>query len=158
MPNGATRANPVVKPAMPLAGTIFRCASIWAGLALACCGDPVDAGPMVRIAQRGIVTLPQSATDSTGKVIPITGLSGITWLGDDRYAAVMDNSNTLLLFRLPLNDDGTPGEPTALHVITLAERHDYEDVAVCPALLRRRIAARQLRRGSGAPEDAIFRG
>lgn len=30
----------------------------------------------------------------------LTGLSGITWLGDDEWAAVMDNSNRLITFSL----------------------------------------------------------
>lgn len=112
--------------------------------------------PQVRILHRGVTTLPQSVADRNGEEVPITGLSGITWLGDDRYAAIMDNSDKLLLFTLPISPDGQPGEPRDLELVTLAERHDYEDVAICPPPLRERIVARQLRRGLPDPGRCLL--
>jgi len=140
-------------------------AKLWMNIAAAmCCGlswvlagsvEAADAAPF-RIIQRGVATLPQTVTDRDGREVPITGLSGITWLGDDRYAAIMDNSDKLLLFTLPVGPDGKPGQPFDLEVVTLAERHDYEDVAVCPQPLQERIVARQLRNGLPDPGRCLL--
>jgi len=131
---------------------IVLCGLSWA------LGGSVEAAdaPPFRISQRGVATLPQSVTDRDGREVPITGLSGITWLGDDRYAAIMDNSDKLLLFTLPVGPDGAPGQPSDLEVVTLAERHDYEDVAVCPPPLQERIVARQLRNGLPDPGRCLL--
>jgi hypothetical protein len=83
--------------------------------------------------------------------VPITGLSGITWLGDDRYAAIMDTSDRLLLFQV---DIGTDGEPRAVHhlrIVLVSRRLDYEDIAACPPRLLERVAARNRTRGEPAP-------
>lgn len=87
------------------------------------------AGPDLRVEYRGAVTLPETASDARGADVPLTGLSGITWLGADRYAAIMDNSRFVLRLRLELAADGTPRGASELAVLTLAARHDYEDVA-----------------------------
>ena len=57
-----------------------------------------------RVALRGSLTLPDRAIDGEGRDVPVTGLSGIAWLGDERYVAIMDNSRHLLRFRLRCQD------------------------------------------------------
>ena len=44
----------------------------------------------LRVEYRGAVSLPEMVADAAGSGVPLTGLSGITWFGDDRYIAVMD--------------------------------------------------------------------
>jgi len=99
---------------------------------------------------RGTLALPERAVDGAGNDVVIAGLSGICRLGDDRYAAVMDNSDRLLLFRLALSADGKPLAVDDARVVTLAERHDYEDVVPCPADL----AATLLRHRGAEPAAA----
>jgi len=141
--------------------TIATAATLFAAFA---CGAVVraadDAAPAkkaaFRIVHRGSVMLPDVAVTREGREVEITGLSGIAWLGDDRYAAIMDNSDTLILFSLPLGRDGTPREPRDVTAVTLAERHDYEDVAVCPDPLQERIAARRIRQGFPDPGRCLL--
>lgn len=86
----------------------------------------------------------------------LSGLSGITWLGDDRYAAVLDNSDQLLLFRLAVGPSGVPEAASDLRLVTLGERHDYEDIAPCPPALARRIAKRRAERGDRVPATVLL--
>jgi hypothetical protein len=95
--------------------------------------------------------------DSLGPSGPaLTGLRGITWLGDDRYAAVLDNSDGLLLFRLALDPSGAPEAASDLRLVTLGEHHDYEDVAPCPPALARRITTRRRERGDRVPGTVLL--
>jgi hypothetical protein len=121
-------------------------------------GQAADAPaqPAFRVVHRGAIVLPHAAPDTRGNDVVITGLSGITWLGDDRYAAIMDNSDKLLLFSLRLAADGTPEEAADLKVLTLAEHHDYEDIAPCPEPLRERIATRRIRQGQSDPGRCLL--
>ena len=109
-----------------------------------------------RIVHRGSLILPQAIRDRNGNEVLVTGLSGITWLGHDRYAAIMDNSDTLILFSLSLASDGTPLEASDFEVVTLAERHDYEDVAACPEPLQQRIKARRMEQGFPDPGRCVL--
>lgn len=84
------------------------------------------------------------------------GLSGITWLGDDHYAAVMDNSDVVITFSLRLAPSGEPVAIDDLEPVRLAERHDYEDLAPCPDPLLTRISARQRRRGLAEPTRCLL--
>jgi hypothetical protein len=110
-----------------------------------------DAPPSLEFA--GSLRLP-SAVGPSGP--ELTGLSGIAWLGDDRYAAVMDNSDRLLLFRLAVGPTGVPEAASDLRLVTLGERHDYEDVSPCPPALARRIANRRGERGDRVPATVLL--
>lgn len=92
-------------------------------------GEPIS-GPAegLAVAYRANLTLPDDIPASGNGRLKLVGLSGITWLGGDRYAAVMDNSANLITFRLELSADGTPLAATAFEAVLLAERHDYEDL------------------------------
>ena len=139
---------------LPLFAFVFVCGC--ALLSPASHAADAPAKPPFRVVHRGALVLPHSAPDTMGNDVVITGLSGITWLGDDRYAAIMDNSDKLLLFSLTLAADGTPEEAADLKVLTLAEHHDYEDIAPCPEPLRKRIAARRLRQGQSDPGRCLL--
>ncbi|MEI6240754.1 MAG: esterase-like activity of phytase family protein [Planctomycetia bacterium] len=78
---------------------------------------------------RGTLSLPDEASTAGGGRMRLTGASGITWLGGDRFIAVMDNSASIVRLRLELATDGTPRSASDVEPITVAERHDYEDVA-----------------------------
>ena len=93
-------------------------------------GEPLfGAAGGLSVAYRAALTLPDDVAGAGGERLKLVGLSGITWLGGDRYAAVMDNSASLITFRLELAKDGTPVAATAFAQVALAERHDYEDIA-----------------------------
>lgn len=90
----------------------------------------------IGIDERGALLLPATARGADGRDLPIEGLSGISWMGGDRYVAVMDNSRTVLEFRLRLSEEGRPVEASAFLPSTVAEHHDYEDVVWLPAAAR----------------------
>lgn len=90
-----------------------------------------------QIVFQGAIPLPDRADDAEGNPVEITGLSGVAWLGDDRYVAVLDNSQYMLLFRLSLSQTGKPLAVESLRAVRLSQRHDYEDVVPCPAAVAR---------------------
>jgi hypothetical protein len=124
-------------------------------LATAASAEPPALPPRITLA--GTLTLPDTAPalDGSGE-LEITGLSGVTWLGEDRFAAIMDNSDRLLLFRLAFSPTGEPTAITDLGILVLGERHDYEDVAACPPRLLERIAAKRQARGDDAPVNCLL--
>lgn len=107
--------------------------------------------PAVELA--GSLALPETAGPTGPK---LTGLSGIAWLGEDRYVAVLDNSDLVVVFRLAVTATGAPEQISDLRMVTLAERHDYEDIAPCPPALERRIAERRRARGDRVPASVLL--
>ena len=116
----------------------------WVGLAWSPAARA--AGEDLKAVFQGMLALPDHADDADGNSVEITGLSGVAWLGDDRYVAAMDNSQYLVLFRLALSQTGKPLAVDSLRVVKLSQRHDYEDVAPCPAPVAR--AMQRERRGA----------
>ena len=142
---------------MPLVRTIAAALAICAVLACTKASRAVGLDkPPFRIVHRGAITLPQNALDRQGNEVEITGLSGVTWLGHDRYAAIMDNSDKLILFSLAIDRDGVPQEATDIEVVTLSEQHDYEDIAVCPEPLQQWIAFRRTKQGFEDPGRCLL--
>ena len=101
-----------------------------------------------RIVFQAALPLPNRADDADGNSVEITGLSGVAWLGADRYVAVMDNSQYLLLFRLLLTQTGKPLAVDSFRIVTLSQQHDYEDLVPCPAAV-----VRGIRRDRGVRPD-----
>jgi len=127
----------------------------WVGLAWSPAARA--AGEDLQAVFQGMLALPDHADDADGNSVEITGLSGVAWLGDDRYVAAMDNSQYLVLFRLVLSQTGKPLAVDSLRVVKLSQRHDYEDVAPCPAPVAR--AMQRERRGArdvNGKEDEQF--
>lgn len=92
--------------------------------------EAADPAPVrLHVEHRGALSLPEERGRASDGRPRLTGLSGITWLGGDRYAAAIDNSAGMVRFRLELAADGTPRSCAELELITLAERHDFEDIA-----------------------------
>ena len=129
--------------AIALKSVVFWTLLGWAGLAWSPAARAV--GEDLQAVFQGMLALPDHADDADGNSVEITGLSGVAWLGDDRYVAAMDNSQYLVLFRLALSQTGKPLAVDSLRVVKLSQRHDYEDVAPCPAPVAR--AMRRERRG-----------
>jgi hypothetical protein len=69
------------------------------------------------------------AKDQNGATFTITGLSGIAYLGNDTYIAVMDNSNHLVALGVRFDKDGKIIEQKILGGDTIADSRDYEGVA-----------------------------
>ena len=113
--------------------------AVLGGLSLGCfLVGPAWAAEQTVVFQ-GAIPLPDHAADADGTSVEITGLSGVAWLGDDRYVAVMDNSQYMLLFRLSLSQTGKPLGVESLRIVTLSMRHDYEDVVPCPMAVVRSL-------------------
>lgn len=123
----------------------------WAGLAWSPAARA--AGEDLQTVFQGMLALPDHADDADGNSVEITGLSGVAWLGADRYVAAMDNSQYLVLFRLSLSQTGKPLAVDSLRVVKLSQRHDYEDVAPCPAPVAR--AMQRERRGARGLHGAV---
>lgn len=100
-------------------------------------GEP----PLPRLEWRGTVGLAGSATPRRGDRHAVCETSGIVWLGDDRYAAVMDGSDRLVVFSLALGGDGGPLSATALDSVSLGADRDWEDLAVVGSGPARRLFA-----------------
>ncbi len=73
--------------------------------------------------------LPDAATDQHGEPFAVTGLSGVTWLGGLSYAAVMDNSDKVVLFDLALAADGSIESLSGVRGISLDRSGDLEGIA-----------------------------
>ncbi|HZZ28039.1 MAG TPA: esterase-like activity of phytase family protein [Pirellulales bacterium] len=69
------------------------------------------------------------ATDQNGATFTITGLSGIAYGFDNRYVAVMDNSNHLVFLNVTFKDDGTIDQASVTGGHTIATSRDYEGIA-----------------------------
>lgn len=78
---------------------------------------------------RGMAPLAATATDQNGQSFTVTGLSGLTWLQDTRFAAVMDNSDKVVFLDVTLNPDGSIVSATIAGGLTLSESRDFEGIA-----------------------------
>lgn len=99
-----------------------------------------DARAVPRIDVAGTIRLPDTADVADGTTVAVDGVSGLTWLGDDRWAAVMDTGAAFVTFALDLGADGAPRAIRDVRAVRFAARHDYEDVAPCPTAVTRRFA------------------
>lgn len=78
------------------------------------------------------VDLPRTARASDGSEVAVSGVSGITWLGGDLYAAVMDNTPALVRVTVAFGPSGESRAPPVVEVLPLGASHDYEDLAAWP--------------------------
>lgn len=109
-----------------------RCLCV-AALLLAALISPRSTAKEVAVEPRGSLILPAEVLDAEGMAAPVVGLSGIAWTGDDRYLSVMDNSRSMLSFRLEVSATGRPISASDFAIATIADHHDYEDVVWLPA-------------------------
>ncbi|MGE0479307.1 MAG: esterase-like activity of phytase family protein [Phycisphaerae bacterium] len=109
-----------------------------ASIALAVAGGAAFAAATLHadplaITPRGSVSFGTTAIDQFGQAFTVTGVSGITWLGADRYVAVMDNSDKLIFLTIALAADGTITSAIVTHGLRLPQAHDYEGIAFTDA-------------------------
>ena len=104
----------------------------------------------------GSLPFPDDAESADGEPTEITGLSGLTRLADDSWAAAMDNSDLVVTFTLEVSARGEPTAITGAKALTLEAKHDYEDIAVCPPGLANRIARRFIARGRPDPGPCLL--
>jgi len=99
---------------------------------------PKDTAAGISIEPVGLVNAPGGVVDADGIRRPVGELSGITWLGGESYAAVMDGSDRLLF--LTITRDGHTAAPTVTleGSIALDRLRDWEDLAVFTGPDRRR--------------------
>ena len=71
----------------------------------------------------------------------IAETSGVTWLGDDRYLAVMDGSDRVVVLRVALGAAGEPVGASVEGTIGLDGVRDWEDLAVTGPPGARRLLA-----------------
>lgn len=99
---------------------------------------PTDTAAGISVEPAGLVNAPGEVVDADGIRRPVEELSGITWLGGESYAAVMDGSDRLLFLTVIL--DGHAAAPTVAfeRSIALDRLRDWEDLAVFTGPDRRR--------------------
>ncbi|MFG0326416.1 MAG: esterase-like activity of phytase family protein [Phycisphaerales bacterium JB037] len=73
--------------------------------------------------------LPSSAIDQSGAPFAIAEASGVTYLGDSRYAAVLDGGGKVFLFTLTLNPDDTVASISDIQGLSLDRILDFEGIA-----------------------------
>lgn len=76
------------------------------------------------------IELPSTAVDQHGSSFTVTGLSGVTHLGGQRYAAILDNSNKAILFDLALDANGMIAGVGDVRGLTLSIGGDNEGIAL----------------------------
>ena len=104
----------------------------------------------------GSLPFPDDAVSAGGEQTKITGLSGLTLLADDSWAAVMDNSDLVVTFTLQVSRQGEPTAIADVKTLELEAKHDYEDIAICPPGLANRIARRFIARGRPDPGPCLL--
>ena len=90
-------------------------------------GEAVSAPLAVNL--RGTMALAGTAVDQNNQPLGISGLSGITYLGGNTYAAVMDNSNKLIFLTIEIDSDGAILSSQVTGGLTLADTRDFEGIA-----------------------------
>jgi len=86
-------------------------------------------GQTLSVNFRGTMPLGTTATDQNGQEFTVTGLSGLTWVQDTLFVAVMDNSDKLVLLDVQLDVDGAISFAAIVGGLTLAESRDFEGIA-----------------------------
>jgi hypothetical protein len=104
----------------------------------------------------GTLPFPEEAATADGAPTTITGLSGLTLLTGDSWAAAMDNSDRVVTFTLRISKQGEPTAITDVAALKLEASHDYEDIVVCPPGLAERIARRFMARGRPDPGPCLL--
>lgn len=101
-------------------------------LALCVAGSaPASGGPReLTLLYRGWLPLPPTARAVDGRVFRIGGLSGITWLGGDRYLAVSDEGGRLVAIEACLGADGRLAALRVTDGMGLCDTFDFEGIAV----------------------------
>lgn len=101
----------------------------WLVCLVAAGAAPVRAGePRVTLADTAVIG--NTATDQHARRFPVGGLSGIAHFRDDRYVAVIDGSDKLVYLTIDLAADGTIKRVTGDSGLTLADKRDFEAVAI----------------------------
>src|SRR5262245_9803240 len=91
-------------------------------LAIICIGPAAFAAESrtLNVEYRGKVRLSADSTvDQSGNPFKIVGLSGVTWLGGDKFAAVMDGSNHLVLLKVTFKRDGSIDQASVAGGVTV---------------------------------------
>lgn len=89
------------------------------------------------ITPRGSTTIAGSTTDQNSNPFNITGLSGISYMGEVspgtyRYAAIMDNSNKVVKLDVQFSANGTITSSSVVGGVSLANSKDFEGIAYNP--------------------------
>lgn len=117
---------------------------------------PMAGAAELTLEMAGALPFPEEATSGDGEPTKITGLSGLTLLTDDSWAAAMDNSDVVVMFKLEVSKQGEPTAITDAKTLKLEAKHDYEDIAACPPGLANRIARRFIARGRPDPGPCLL--
>ncbi len=100
-----------------------------AAVLISICISHSGIGQTLSVNFRGTMPLGTTATDQNGQKFTVTGLSGLTWVQDSLFVAVMDNSDKLVLLDVQLAVDGTISFAAIVGGLSLAESRDFEGIA-----------------------------
>lgn len=85
--------------------------------------------PSLLVHFRGTVPLDRTTTDQDGRKFTVTELSGLSWVGDTRFVAVMDGSDKLVFLDIEPAPDGTLRRAAITGGLTLPDFRDFEGIA-----------------------------
>ena len=88
-----------------------------------------QASAQLQVVPRSLQPLGAQAVDQHGQAFTVTGLSGLTYVGGERYLAVLDNSDKVVELVVQLAPDGSITSATFGAGLTLAESRDFEGIA-----------------------------
>ncbi len=74
--------------------------------------------------------MPTTAVDQHGAAVAVGGMSGITWLGGNRYAIALDNSDVLITLEIEVGPSGSIGPVESVGALRLGFAGDHEAIAV----------------------------
>ncbi|MDI1288526.1 MAG: esterase-like activity of phytase family protein [bacterium] len=101
-----------------------------AALFAACSASAQD----LAVEYRNTVSLPAQAIDQSGVAFTVTGLSGLSYAGADRWWACMDNSNKLVELAVTFTPQGSMLTATIVRGFSLPTSADTEDIVVAGSL------------------------
>ena len=105
----------------------------WLAVACVLFGCARTNGQTITINFRGMRNLDNTSIDQNGKELPIGGLSGITWRGDDEFLAIQDNGGRIIRLAITFHaDDASIDSIKCLGAIQLADARDFEGIAMVP--------------------------
>jgi len=134
------RTAPRPGPVGVSGATILLTVGLWTavGRGLAEDAPPTAMEAPIAVEPAGMVNGPGDVLDADGIRRPVAELSGITWLGGDSYAAVMDGSDRLLFLSVTPDPGSAAPTVTFERSSALDRLRDWEDLAVITGPDRRR--------------------
>ena len=109
---------------------------IWLAVVLVCATGAVVShsarAEQIEVVLRGATGLPTAAVDQDGQPFIVREMSGVTYLGGDAFAAVMDDGGKIVTFDVAFEANGGIASAAVTAGLSLADVRDFEGIAYVP--------------------------